>query len=60
MGSATLPADFRSPPGQTFQTAEPVSIKNLSEQTEYVHSDILKQHGILSLSNVPVLIDGAA
>jgi two-component system, sensor histidine kinase PdtaS len=60
VGTATLSADLRSPPGRAFQTAEPVSIENLDEQKEYVHSDLLKEHGIVSLSNVPVLIDGAA
>jgi two-component sensor histidine kinase len=58
--TAALSADLRSPPGRTFQTAEPVSITNFSDQAEYVHSDLLKEHGIISLSNVPVLIDGAA
>jgi Signal transduction histidine kinase len=48
------------PPGRTYQTAEPVSIKNFAEQEEYVHSDLLKEHGIISLTNVPVLINGAA
>ena len=28
VGSATLSADLRSPAGRTFQTAEPVTIKN--------------------------------
>ena len=57
---ASLPADLRSPPGRAFQTAEPVTIKDISEQEEYVRSDLLKEHGIVSVSNVPVLINGAA
>jgi two-component sensor histidine kinase len=58
--TATFSADLRSPPGRAFQTAEPVNIKNFSQQEEYVRSDFLKEHGIVSVSNVPVLIDGAA
>jgi len=58
--SAALSADLRSPPGRAFQTAEPVIIKNFNEQEEYVRSDFLKEHGIISLTNVPVLIEGAA
>jgi two-component system, sensor histidine kinase PdtaS len=58
--SATFSADLRSPPGRAFQTAEPVTIKNFSEQEEYVRSDFLKEHGIVAVANVPVLIDGAA
>jgi two-component sensor histidine kinase len=58
--SATLSADLRSPPGRAFQTAEPVIIKDFSKQEEYVRSDLLKEHGIVSVSNVPVLTNGAA
>jgi signal transduction histidine kinase len=57
VGTATLSADLRSPPGRAFLTAEPVTIKNLNEQHEYVASNFLKEHGILSLANVPVLKD---
>jgi two-component system, sensor histidine kinase PdtaS len=60
VGTATLSADLRSPPGRTFQTAEPVTIQNLKEQEEYIYSDLLKEHSIISLTNVPILIDGAA
>ncbi len=58
--SATLSADLRSPPGRAFQTAEPVTIKDFSKQEEYVRLDLLKEHGIVSVSNVPVLTNGAA
>ncbi|KRR14837.1 hypothetical protein CQ12_28635 [Bradyrhizobium jicamae] len=58
--TATFSVDLRSPPGRAFQTGEPVSIKDFSEQEEYIRSDFLNQHGIVSLSNVPVLIGGAA
>jgi GAF domain-containing protein len=37
-----------------------VSITNLTEQHEFVHSEFLKEHGIIALTNVPVLIEGAA
>jgi two-component sensor histidine kinase len=58
--TATFSTDLRSPPGRAFQTAEPVNIRDFSEQHEYVRSEFLKEHGIVSVSNVPVLIDGAA
>jgi two-component sensor histidine kinase len=60
VSTATLSTDLRSPPGRAFQTAEPVSISNFDKQEEFVRSDFLKEHGIVSLANVPVLIDGAA
>jgi len=59
VGAATLSADLRSPPGRSFQTGEPVVIADFSGQDDYAHSDLLKEHGIVSLVNVPVLIDGA-
>ena len=60
MRSATLPAHLRSPPGRSFQTAEPVFIKNFDEQEDFTLSDLLRQHHIVSLVNVPVPIAGAA
>ena len=60
VGSATLPADLRSPPGRSFQTAEPVYIWNFDEQQDFILSDLLRQHHIVSLVNVPVLTAGAA
>ncbi|MCK1283887.1 GAF domain-containing protein [Bradyrhizobium sp. 44] len=60
VGSATFSVDLRSPPGRAFQTAEPVTIKNVAEQEEYDYSECLKEHGIVSLTNVPILIEGAA
>jgi len=58
--SATFPVDFRSPPGRTFQTAEPALIPDTGDAPDFTISEVLKEHGIVSLANVPVLIDGAA
>ncbi|RWD63119.1 MAG: GAF domain-containing protein [Mesorhizobium sp.] len=61
--NAIFSADLRSPPGRTYQTAEPLVIVNntaADEDGEYVFSDVLKEHGIKSLANVPILIKGAA
>src|SRR3954453_3436681 len=58
--SATFAVDLRSAPGRAFQTAEPVSIKDLRKQDEYIASDFLKEHAIVSVTNVPILIEGAA
>jgi two-component sensor histidine kinase len=60
VGTATLSSDLRSPPGRAFQTAEAVSIRDFSEQEEYVRSEFLSEHGIVAVSNVPVVIGGAA
>src|SRR6476619_4771882 len=42
--SATLPADLRSPPGRSFQTAGPVYIWNFYEQEDFTLADLLRQH----------------
>ncbi|MDQ7249576.1 sensor histidine kinase [Dongia sedimenti] len=60
VGTATLSADLRSAPGRAFQTGEAISIKNFEEQGEYDLSPLLKEHGIVSLVNAPVLIGGSA
>lgn len=58
--AATFSSDLRSPVGRAFQTAEPVTILNIENAPDYVISQTLKEHGIVSLANVPILIDGAA
>ena len=60
VGSATFPVDFRSPPGRTYLTAEPTVIADTGDAPGFTISDVLKEHGIVSLANVPVLLDGAA
>lgn len=59
--SAVFPSDLGSPAGRTFQTGEPTIIEDLgAAEGEYTIPEMLKEHGIVSLANVPVLIDGAA
>ncbi|MUT27334.1 hypothetical protein A9K71_26435 [Mesorhizobium sp. WSM3873] len=61
--NAVFPADLRSPPGRTYQTAEPLVIVDgtaAEQDGEYVFSDVLREHHIKSLANVPILIKGAA
>ena len=58
--TATFPSDLRSAPGRSFQTAEPVCISDTADAPDFVISEVLKEHGIVSLANVPILFDGAA
>lgn len=58
--SATFPADLRSAPGRCFRTAEPTIVSDITKAPDLVISPILVEHGIVSLVNVPLLIDGAA
>ena len=48
--SATLSADLLSPPGRSFQTGQPVVIKNFQAQDDFVHSGLLQDLGIVHWS----------
>jgi len=58
VGTATLGADSASPPGRSIQTAAPVAIEDLPNDREYRLSSLLRDHGVVSVVNVPVMIDG--
>src|SRR5215204_3502111 len=58
VGNATLAVDYRSPAGRAFQTGAPVAIHNLHESPEFRMPELLREHGIVSLLNVPVMING--
>ena len=58
--TATFPTDLASAAGRCFRTAEPVTIEDVAAQSEFVLSPVLAEHNIVSLANVPMLIDGAA
>jgi len=54
VGQATLPHGMRSPPGRTVETNAPVTIDDLPRDPEYEYSDLLRDHGIVSVVNVPI------
>jgi GAF domain-containing protein len=58
VGRATLGINHRSPPGRSVQTAGPVAIGDLPGNSEFDYSSLLKDHQIVSLLNVPIMIDG--
>jgi two-component system, sensor histidine kinase PdtaS len=58
--TATLGAELNSAPGRAYRTGEPVTIRDFAAQSEFTRSEFLADHGIVSLSNVPIIIDGAA
>jgi two-component sensor histidine kinase/putative methionine-R-sulfoxide reductase with GAF domain len=58
VGSATLGGDHRSPPGRAIQTGAPVTIEDLPNDSEYRYSDLLREHGVISVVNVPVMMEG--
>jgi two-component system, sensor histidine kinase PdtaS len=57
VGHATLPSDMASPPGRTYRSCKPVFVHDLPASTEYEYSDLLREHGIVSLINVPIIVE---
>jgi two-component sensor histidine kinase len=60
VGTSAMPADMTSPTGRTFRTAQPSVIEDVSHAEGYRIPEILIDHGIVSLINVPIMVDGAA
>jgi len=59
VGHATFASDMASPPGRSYQTAQPLYIEDITSSPDYRLSPILKEHRIISLLNVPIQIDGS-
>ena len=58
VGKTALAADFQSPAGRAFQTGAPVAIDDIKEAKEFRCPELLREHGIVSLLNVPITING--
>ncbi len=58
VGQATLAVDYRSPAGRSIQTGAPVYIRDVREAPEYRMPELLRDHGIVSFANVPIMING--
>lgn len=54
VGHVALSIDRRSPAGRALQTNAPVLIEDLPNSPEYRYSPLLRDHGIISVMNVPV------
>ncbi|HEY0834799.1 MAG TPA: GAF domain-containing protein [Azospirillum sp.] len=58
VGHATFGTDVASPPGRALQSRQPVSIEGLPDNADFRYSSILRDHGIVSVVNAPVTVDG--
>jgi two-component sensor histidine kinase len=58
VGNVSLAADYQSPAGRALQTGAPVTIENFARAPEFRIPDVLREHAIVSMVNVPVMIDG--
>jgi len=55
-----FPTDLGSPTGRAFHTAQPVVSESPEDDPDVRMHPVLEAHGIVSLVNVPILVDGAA
>lgn len=57
VGHAALSSDLRSPPGYAFRMRQSVHIRDLRRQDEFEWAPLLREHGVVSLINVPITND---
>ena len=58
VGHTALGADLASLPGRALQTRQPVIVEDVPNDPEFRYAPVLRDHGIVSALNVPVVIDG--
>jgi two-component sensor histidine kinase len=58
VGQVALSVDMASPAGRALQTAQPVVIHDIAAEPDFISHPTLVEHGIVSLMNVPIMIDG--
>ena len=59
VGHATFGTDLAVPAGRTLQTGQPVVLDDAPHDPEFRYPPLLRDHGILSLLNAPIGVDGA-
>jgi two-component sensor histidine kinase len=59
VGTVSLAADYQSPAGRALQTGAPVTLENFASAPEFRIPQVLREYGIVSMMNVPVMINGA-
>jgi two-component sensor histidine kinase/putative methionine-R-sulfoxide reductase with GAF domain len=58
VGNTTFALDSASVAGRTMQTSAPVIVEDLPNDREFRTQPSLREHGIVSVLNVPIRIDG--
>ena len=58
VGHQTFALVLDEPPGRAMQMGAPLAVQDIRKDAEYRLTPILAEHGIVSLLNVPVRIDG--
>ena len=58
VGHVSFGADRHSSPGRSLQTGAPVTCEDVRNDPEFRYPDVLREHGIVSVLNVPVFVFG--
>ena len=58
VGHVSFGADRHSAPGRSLQTGSPVVVEDIRNDPEYRYADVLREHGIVSVCNVPIFVTG--
>jgi GAF domain-containing protein len=58
VGQVSFGADRHSSPGRSLQTGAPVACEDIRHDPEFRYAEVLREHGIISVLNVPVFVDG--
>jgi two-component sensor histidine kinase/putative methionine-R-sulfoxide reductase with GAF domain len=58
VGHVSFGNDRFSAPGRSMQTGAPVAVEDIANDPEFRYADVLREHGIISVLNVPIFVDG--
>jgi len=58
VGHVSFGADRFSAPGRSMQTGAPVAVEDIANDPEFRYADVLREHSIVSVLNVPIFVDG--
>lgn len=58
VGHVSFGADRFSAPGRSMQTGAPVAVEDIANDPEFRYADVLREHRIVSVLNVPIFVEG--
>jgi two-component sensor histidine kinase len=58
VGNVCFGADRFSAPGRSMQTGAPVAVEDIANDPDFRYAEVLRDHGIVSVLNVPIFVDG--
>jgi two-component sensor histidine kinase len=59
VGHVSFGADRHSAPGRSLQTGQPVVVLDIRHDPDFRYAELLREHGIVSVCNVPIFVNGS-